>query len=328
MRRLFGRVVEWPVPICVGGKCVPAMPASRIIRVAIVGLALALIAPSFNILAASGATHNLWSVPMANASWTILETSGIQCTFDVDSDPPTGDCVSNNGNVRVIKTAVSQSANGELEVDLVVENVGAFRLATADGVTPNSAGVRVFISSGPFPTAGSGDVAVLNADGSGSADTLGKPYFQYSGSLLGNDGILSPGETSGAKTWRLSVGPDVSQVDVSLGVAAEVPDSETSTPTPAPTLMATDTPTPSATLTDTPSPTPTETPTSSPTASPTSTSTPTSSSTPTSTIPPTSTPTKTVIPSATATDTSATTPTRTPEATRTPKPTKPARSRD
>jgi hypothetical protein len=311
------------------GESVHFMPVSRLVRVAIVGLGLALFAPLLTVPAASGVPHGLARVPMAEASWMILETSGIQCTFDVDVDSANGGCTANNVNVRVISSDARHSVGGELTVDLAVQNIGTLTLATSDGTTPDPVGVRLFVASGPFPTGGTGPVDIVNADGATSEGTLGKPYFQYAGALLGNNGILSPGETSGTKTWRLSVGPDVSEVGFSLGVAAEVPDFETTTPTstPSPTLALTDTPTPLATSTNTPSPTSTDTSTSTPTAPPTLTFTPTSSSTPAQTTPPTSTPTQTLSPTATATSTSVANPTSTQEPTRTPKPTRPPKTR-
>jgi hypothetical protein len=279
------------------------MLATRVARLASVGLVLALFVPLFSIPASSVAQYRLSGVPIAFASWMILETSGIQCTFDLDATGANGDCVSNNVNVRVVTSNAQYSVADGLSVDLAVQNVGTLTLATTDGTTPDSSGVRLFVASGPFPTGGSGEVEIVNADGA-SPLTLERLYFQYAGSLLGSDGMLSPDETSGTKTWRLSAGPDVSRVDFSLGVAAEVPSSETSTPTSTP--ASTETPTPSSTPTNTASPTPT------------------GSSTPTQTIPPTSTPTQTLLPTATATPVR--TPTSTPQPTRTQKPAKPPRS--
>jgi hypothetical protein len=308
------------------------MPASRVFRLAIVGLSLTLFAPLLTVPALPGASQRLSDVPVAKADWMILETSGIQCTFKLNPTDAASGCRSNNVNVQVFTSAMQYSAvDGELSVDLAVQNVGTLTLATADGTTSDPAGARVFVASGPFqtdpfPTEGTGAVALANPDGSDGP--LGKPYYQYSGALLGSDGILSPGEISGTKSWRLSVGTDAREIQFSLGVAAEVPSSGTPTPTdtPSPTPTETGTPTPSPTATETPSPIPTDTPTSTPTVPATLTYTPTSSSTPTQTTPPTSTPTQTLPRLATATSTSVGTPTSTPQPTRTPKPTRPSRA--
>jgi hypothetical protein len=63
---------------------------------------------------------------------------------------------------------------------------------------------------------------VANADGLGTYSAANQPFFQYSGTLNGADGILSPSETSSAKNWQLNVDPGVTSFSFLLYVAAEV----------------------------------------------------------------------------------------------------------
>jgi len=290
------------------------VPVKVTSRLAIVGLVVVLLVPQLAAPATAGAHRGLVGVTTGATSQMILETSGIQCTFDLDAGAATGatgTCSGNNVNVRVVTSAVEHDG-GVLSLGLAVQNVGELRLATRDGTTPDTAGVWLFVASGPFVIAGTGQAEILNADGVGDFTGADQPYFQYAGALLGTDGILTPGEASSTKVWRLSTAGDVAQVGFSLGVLAEVPPSETPTPTgtpspdPRPTLTATDTPTLSNT----------------PTSEPTATSTTAPSNTPASTHTPTLTPTatSTVLPASTATNTPSTAPTRTPRPTKPPKP--------
>jgi hypothetical protein len=106
--------------------------------------------------------------------------------------------------------------------DLTVQNLIPQPMGTTDGTTPDGSGVRVIFHSGPNVTSGSGSVSVANASGTGTFTAANQPYFAYTGSELGGDGILSQNETSAAKNWQLNADPGIT-FSFQLYVVAEVP---------------------------------------------------------------------------------------------------------
>lgn len=106
--------------------------------------------------------------------------------------------------------------------DATVENLIPQPMGTADGATADSGGVKVFFSSGPTVTAGTGTAGVTG-DGSGTFTASGQPFYKYAGGLLGGDGILSQNETSGARSWQITVDPTVVTFSFLVYVVAEVP---------------------------------------------------------------------------------------------------------
>lgn len=85
--------------------------------------------------------------------------------------------------------------------NVTVQNLSLQPMATADGTNPHPDGVRVFFVDEP-----TNGVVVSNADGVDSfIDSEQRKYYGYNDALLGPDGILSPGETSGAKEWRFAL---------------------------------------------------------------------------------------------------------------------------
>jgi hypothetical protein len=107
--------------------------------------------------------------------------------------------------------------------DVTVQNLIPQPIGTANGTTPDAQGVRVIFHSGPSVTSGTGGAAVGNADGTGAFTGANQPFFSYSGALLGGDGVLSSNETSGAKSWSLTVDPTVLTFTFQVYVVAEVP---------------------------------------------------------------------------------------------------------
>ena len=119
-----------------------------------------------------------------------------------------------NTNVRLASSNVDYDAEDWIfQFDVTVQNLLPERMGTADGVTLHSDGVRVFFSSGPTPTAGSGTATVDNPDGVSVFTASDQPYFQY-------DEILDTDEVSSEKTWRLRIEPTVTTFTFAVFVAA------------------------------------------------------------------------------------------------------------
>jgi len=110
----------------------------------------------------------------------------------------------------------------QFSFDVTVQSLIPQPLATADGVTSNAQGVEAFFASGPTVTSGTGSISVANADGVGTFTDANQPYFQYMGSALGADGILSRNEISAAKPWILNVDSTVSTFSFLVYVNAVV----------------------------------------------------------------------------------------------------------
>src|SRR6185436_17891313 len=80
---------------------------------------------------------------------------------------------------------------------VTVQNKSAQFMGTADGTNADANGTRVFFSSGPTVTGGTGTVAVV-PDGTGTFTGAGQAYYQY-------NGVLASGATSAGKTWTFTV---------------------------------------------------------------------------------------------------------------------------
>ncbi|HEU0052153.1 MAG TPA: hypothetical protein VFQ39_03205 [Longimicrobium sp.] len=89
--------------------------------------------------------------------------------------------------------------------DATITNLIPQPMGTTDFNTANPNGIRVFFLNGPTASGGSGAVTVANADGTGTFTAAGQPYFQYSGALLGADGVLGCAETSSTRNWVLNL---------------------------------------------------------------------------------------------------------------------------
>jgi DNA/RNA endonuclease G (NUC1) len=105
---------------------------------------------------------------------------------------------------------------GVFEVDVSVTNLLATQaIGTQDGVTPHANGIRVFLSSGPEVTTGTGDVSVANEDGEGFISAPAQEYFQYAGPI-------APNATSPSKPWRFTLAGDVQRFSFVVLISTEV----------------------------------------------------------------------------------------------------------
>lgn len=121
-----------------------------------------------------------------------------------------------------IMVADSPGVYLSFEVDVNVQNLIPQALGTRDGAAPDSNGVEVFFHQLPTATVGSGDITIENATGLSTFLSADQPYFRYSGSELGGDGILSQNETSTDKTWQFRVHDSVLNFAFRVYVAAAV----------------------------------------------------------------------------------------------------------
>jgi len=126
-------------------------------------------------------------------------------------------------HVNVELTSSNVSYDGSVfSFDVTVKNLIPQTMATTDGVTPDSTGVRVFFVSGPDVVSGSGNASLANADGSGTFTASNQPYFSYTGSLLGADSLLSTNETSGARNWQINLDNTVTEFQFTVWITTEV----------------------------------------------------------------------------------------------------------
>jgi len=134
-----------------------------------------------------------------------------------------------NVYVKIRTSGVAyDSATQVFSFNTTIQNYTDQPMGTANGTQAHPLGVRIFFHTGPSVTQGSGSVTVASADGIQSITGTNQPYFEYGGDgagegLLGSDGILSPGETSGARTWQLSMPPTVEFFAFTLLVSTQMP---------------------------------------------------------------------------------------------------------
>ncbi|PYO44624.1 MAG: hypothetical protein DMD33_02465, partial [Gemmatimonadetes bacterium] len=106
-------------------------------------------------------------------------------TFDCTTPPPPSGRLSadlvlgGQGTYVALRSSnVSYtSSTATFQADVTVENLTVLPLGTADGSTVT--GVKVFFSSGPTVTSGTGTVTVANPDGTGTFTGTNQPYFLY-----------------------------------------------------------------------------------------------------------------------------------------------------
>src|SRR5256884_9012150 len=133
----------------------------------------------------------------------------------------TGDLVLGGQGAYVALRSTNVSYNGgttTFQADVTVENLTAQPLGTPDGGTVT--GVRVFFSSGPTVTSGTGTVTVANRDGTGTFTQAGQPFFLY-------NEILATAQVSAARTWRWTVPTTVTRFAFQVLVDAASPQEHT-----------------------------------------------------------------------------------------------------
>jgi len=138
----------------------------------------------------------------------------VQCEA-VGASGPRGNLILGGQGVNVRLRSSNVAYDGALRVlgaDVAVQNLLDQPLGT-DGTTPSA--VRVFFSSGPKATDGSGSVTVM-ADGTGTFLAAGQPYYQY-------DGAIDPRAISPPRRWQFKVDAGVNAFEFQVYVDTPLP---------------------------------------------------------------------------------------------------------
>ena len=120
--------------------------------------------------------------------------------------------------VRLASSGTTYSS-GTFSTNVTVENLIAQPMNTADGTTPDSGGIKVFFSTPPTATGGTGTITVANADGMGTYTASGQEFFKYSGGA-----ILASGSTTASKLWQFTVPGTVTQFTFQVFVTTRLQD--------------------------------------------------------------------------------------------------------
>jgi YVTN family beta-propeller protein len=124
--------------------------------------------------------------------------------------------------VKLTSSDVSIDGN-VFEFQATVQNLTQQVLGTADGVTPDPNGVRVFFIQQPSPIASAGHVTVIGVDGAAHFTADDQLFYSYAGADLGGDGVLSPGEVSGSKFWAFDFSAGVENFTFKVAVSTAAP---------------------------------------------------------------------------------------------------------
>jgi hypothetical protein len=108
------------------------------------------------------------------------------------------------------------SGTGVFSTNATVTNLMNQPLGTTNGTTASPNGTRVFFTSGPDVSGGTGTVTLSNADGVGVFTASNQPYFQYSA-------IIQPSATSATKTWTFQLTSGVTNFTFFVEVDAPMP---------------------------------------------------------------------------------------------------------
>lgn len=147
-------------------------------------------------------------------------------------------------------------AAGVYSMNVSVQNLANLAMGTEDGATRHGEGLRVFFASEPTVTAGTGNLSIANATGTGMFTAADQSYFQYGGSIggtdqgeLGADGVLSSAETSSTKPWQFNMDATVQRFSFVVLVRTHTPAGAPATVAPQVTAVSAATLVPGQTVT-------------------------------------------------------------------------------
>ncbi|HET7231684.1 MAG TPA: Ig-like domain-containing protein [Longimicrobium sp.] len=132
------------------------------------------------------------------------------------NDGMSGILLGNQGvNVQLTSSNVAyNSTTEEYTFDVTVKNLIEQPIGTTDGSTVATGGVRVFFTSGPTVTSGSGSISVV-ADGTDFFTAANQAYYEY-------DELLAQNATSAAHGWKFLMPPSVGTFSFTVMVSAPV----------------------------------------------------------------------------------------------------------
>ena len=107
------------------------------------------------------------------------------------------------------------------QTDVTVQNLIVQPMNSADGLTADAGGIKVFFNTGPTVTGGTGVVSVKNPDGTATFTAANQPFYQYSAGSL-----LASGGTTASKTWQFDCPTTVTQFQFTMFVTTKLPADE------------------------------------------------------------------------------------------------------
>jgi alpha-tubulin suppressor-like RCC1 family protein len=120
-------------------------------------------------------------------------------------------------NVNFLITSPSYASPPTFTFNAAVQDLLTEPLGTADGRTPASDSVIVFLYSAPVATVGTGTVTLMNAPDTGIFTSSHQPYFYY-------PGLQPSNATSIAIPWIFNVPLSVTGFSFEVDITAQVPD--------------------------------------------------------------------------------------------------------
>lgn len=150
-----------------------------------------------------------------------MRTGQVQCGTSANTEGLPNHLIVGSQNTYVTLSSANQNydpGTGVFTMDVTVRNLIPQPLGTADtmpALTPDANGVRVFFSTPPVATAGSGAITVT-ADGQDFFTAAAQDYYQY-------NTVLEQFEISAPKTWTFNVPSTVETFHFGVYVAAAVP---------------------------------------------------------------------------------------------------------
>ena len=204
----------------------PALRASSWLAVAGLGTALLLGACTDRGSSVTGDPPPIDAPPGKPVMLQALECRATVATRQVvctTATPPSGPSYLIVGNQNVYVTVTNTNVNhdpgtGAFTTDVTVRNLIPQPLGTTDStaaLAPDPAGVRVFFSTEPVVTAGSGTVTVV-ADGQAFFTAANQDYYQY-------NTVLEQFEVSAPRTWQFNVSAGVGAFYFAVLISAAVP---------------------------------------------------------------------------------------------------------
>lgn len=146
-----------------------------------------------------------------------MPSGAVSCAPATPGTGPADGLIVGNQGVFVTLTSTSlayDAGSGAFSFQSTLQNLIEQPLGTTDGTTPDPGGIRVFFSSGPTVTEGTGTVAVIPT-GFGMFTAAAQPYFLY-------PYLLEQGETSPTVQWNFVVQPTVQRFVFTVFVSAPV----------------------------------------------------------------------------------------------------------